>query len=94
MWKIDTKTEEIFFDFVAERIPQIGQNLPEPDPLDKEFILLHKQILENIDKLVWQRYELKVSLYYDQALYEAYKQGFIDALRLFASPKEYICESP
>lgn len=85
MWKLNTKIEENFFDFAAERVWYIGTDGPQ-EP-DEELEKLIKQISSTVEPQIWLRYETKISIYNDQTMYEAYKQGFIDALFLFITTK-------
>lgn len=86
MCKINGKLDEDFFEFAAERVWYIGTDVTEE--IDKELKQLIQQIREAIDPSLWHQYELKDSLYHDHTMYFAYKQGFIDALRLFGDRQE------
>ena len=80
------KLEIDFFNFAAERVCYIGEDITEE--LDQELDQLIQQIRKALDPHLWNRYELKYALYHDRTLYSAYKQGFIDALCLFNERNE------
>lgn len=85
MRKLNAKVEENFFEFATERVCYIGMVGPE-DP-DEELGELIQQISSAVEPKTWLEYETKISFYNDQTMYEAYKQGFIDALFLFITTK-------
>lgn len=81
MCDMKQKLEVDFFDFAAERVWFIGENITEET--DKELEALSREVQESVEPKLWRKYEMKDSLYHDRTMYCAYKQGFIDALRLF-----------
>lgn len=85
MWKMNSTLEENFFNFAAERVWYTGKDGPQDT--DEELAAITEQMTAVVDPKIWHKYETKVSNYNDQAMYEAYKQGFIDALLLFVSSK-------
>lgn len=86
MHKPYTMLEENFFAFAEARVYYIGMNGPTKNT-DDEFDRLLEEIKAAVEPKTWRRYETKISIYNDYTLFASYKQGFIDALRLFASPE-------
>lgn len=74
MWKLNTKLEEDFFNFIAERAWYIGTD--NPQDTDEELNILTKQIMAAVEPKIWRRYETKVSICNDQTMYEAYKPHY------------------
>lgn len=81
-----TRLEEKFFDFAVERVWYIGKDGPQMGT-DEELDKLLEEIRVTVDPKVWRKYEIKVSIYNDQTMYESYKQGFVDALLLLGASK-------